>query len=286
MEFFLKLDNRFGDGRFLEDVVVEADRLGFYGFLMSDHYMWQTRNPVDVTTLDSWITLTYLAAKTEQIRLGTQFTPIPFRPPAIFAKMLSTLDILSNGRVVLGVGAGWSQAEFEGYSEWSEPKVRVDKAEEGLKLILKLWTEDEVTFNGKYYHAKRAVLEPKPVQRPYPTLFISGRPRSNRMLRFAGKYANIFNVASTTAKGETVDEEEIQKSRDTVLETARKLNRADKIAYAKDLRRSQYNPKDYSDDAESAIEMGTKFLITYFPRDRDYLKHIKNFAKEVMPSFK
>jgi alkanesulfonate monooxygenase SsuD/methylene tetrahydromethanopterin reductase-like flavin-dependent oxidoreductase (luciferase family) len=280
------LDNRFSDGKFVKDAAVEADKLGFYGFLMSDHYMWQTRMPNDITTLDTWITLTYLAAKTEQIRLGTQFTPIPFRPPAILAKMLSTLDILSNGRVILGVGAGWSQAEFEGYSKWEEPKIRVDKTKEGLELILRLWTEDEVTFDGKYYNAKRAVLEPKPVQKPYPTLFVSGRPRSNRMLKIAGKYADIFNVASSTAKGEEADKKEIQESRDIVLETAREANRADKIAYALDVRRSRYDPKDYSDDIESAIELGAKFLITYFPRDKDYLDNMKNFAKEVMPSFK
>jgi alkanesulfonate monooxygenase SsuD/methylene tetrahydromethanopterin reductase-like flavin-dependent oxidoreductase (luciferase family) len=111
------LYNRFSNGKFVEDVVVKADKLGFHGFLMSDHYMWHTRKPNDVTTLETWVALTYLAGKTEHIRLGTQFTPIPFRPPAILAKMLSTLDVLSNGRVILGVGAGWSQAEFEGYSE-------------------------------------------------------------------------------------------------------------------------------------------------------------------------
>ena len=81
MKFFLKLDNRFRDGKFVEDVAVEGDKLGFYGFLMSDHYMWQTRSPEDVNTLDTWTALTWLAAKTEQIRLGTQFTPIPRNPP-------------------------------------------------------------------------------------------------------------------------------------------------------------------------------------------------------------
>lgn len=286
LDFFLKLDNRFSDGRFLNEVVVEADRLGFNGFLMSDHYMWQTRDPNDVTTLETWTTLTYLAAKTEQIRLGTQFTPIPRVNPATFAKMLSTLDVLSNGRVIVGVGAGWSQGEFEGYSEWNEPRVRVDKTEEGVELMLKLWTEDEVTFDGKYYHAKRAVLQPKPVQKKYPTLFISGRPKSNRMLRFAGRRADIFNVASSTASGEEVSEEELQKARDLVLETARKENRIDKIAYAKDLRRRQYEPKGYSEDIELAIRLGAKYLITGFPRDKNYLEYLKNFAREVMPSFK
>jgi len=286
MEFFLKLDNRFSDGKFVEDVVVEADRLGYHGFLMSDHYMWQTREPKDITTLETWVTLMYLAGKTEQIRLGTQFTPIPFRQPAIFAKMLATLDVLSHGRVILGVGAGWSQAEFEGYSEWGSPRVRVDKTKEGIELMLRLWTEGEVTFQGKYYQAERAVLEPKPVQKPYPTLFVSGRARSYRMLRLAGRYGDLFNVTSRTANGEEVGQEEVLKSRDYVFEVARNACRGDEVAYAMSLRRNQYDPKNYADDIESAIGMGAKVLVTYFPRDDDYIENMRNFAKEIMPSYR
>ena len=77
-------------------------------------------------------------------------TPISFRPPAILAKMISTLDVISNGRTFLGVGAGWSKREFETYSKWSEPKVRVDKTEEGLNMILSFWTDKKVNFEGKY----------------------------------------------------------------------------------------------------------------------------------------
>jgi FMNH2-dependent dimethyl sulfone monooxygenase len=84
----------------------------------------------------------------------------------MLAKMVSTVDILSNGRAILGVGAGWSKEEFEGHSEWNEPKIRVNKTIEGLELMVKLWTQKEVTFEGKYYRAKAAVLEPKPVQKP------------------------------------------------------------------------------------------------------------------------
>lgn len=285
LKFLLKLDNRFSNGKFVKDVVVEADKLGFYGFLMSDHYMWQTREPNDVTTLETWVTLTYLAGKTEHIRLGTQFTPLPFRPPAIFAKMISTLDVLSQGRVILGVGAGWSQAEFEGYSEWNPPKIRVDMTKEGLELMLRLWTEEEVTFKGKYYKAERAVLEPKPVQKPYPMLFVSGRARSYRMLRLAGRYGDIFNVASRTAKGEEVGEEEVLKGRDYVFEAARKSNRDGMVAYAMSLRRNQYTSSQYAEDIESSIEKGASYLVTYFPRDKNYIEHMKNFSEAVMPSF-
>jgi alkanesulfonate monooxygenase SsuD/methylene tetrahydromethanopterin reductase-like flavin-dependent oxidoreductase (luciferase family) len=279
------LDNRFSDGEFVKKVVIEADRLGYQGFLMSDHYMWQTREPKDVTTLETWVTLTYLAGKTERIRLGTQFTPIPFRQPAQLAKMLATLDVLSDGRVIFGVGAGWSQAEFEGYSEWGTPKVRVDKTKEGLELMLRLWTEDEVSFNGKYYQANQAILEPKPVQEPYPTLFVSGRARSYRMLGLAGKYGDLFNVTSRTAKGEETGHEEVLKGRDYVFEAARKANRAGKVDYAMSLRRNQYEQNKYIEDIDSAINLGAKSLVTYFPRDENYMEYVRDFAKEIIPSY-
>jgi alkanesulfonate monooxygenase SsuD/methylene tetrahydromethanopterin reductase-like flavin-dependent oxidoreductase (luciferase family) len=285
VKFLLKLDNRFADGKWVEKVVVEADRLGFFGFLMSDHYMWQTRESIDVTTLETWITLTYLAGKTEQIRLGTHFSPIPFRPPGMFAKMVSTLDVLSDGRVLLGVGAGWSEAEFKGYSHWGSPKVRVDKTIEGLDLMLRLFTEDEVTFDGKYYQAERAILEPKPIQKPYPTLFVSGRARSYRMLGLAGRLGDIFNVTLRTAKGEETSPAEVKKGIDYVYRIAKKSGLTKKPAYSMSIRENQYTPEKYKKSIESAIEQNATYLATYFPRDENYLEYMRNFAKEVMPSF-
>ena len=119
------------------------------------------------------------------MRIGTLVTPIPFRPPGILAKIVSTLDVISSGRAILGVGAGWSQTEFEGYSEWTDGKTRVDKTEEGVQLILKLWQEAKVEFQGKFYKAKGAILDPKPVQKPHPPLLFGGV--SPRTLRLAGQ---------------------------------------------------------------------------------------------------
>src|SRR3989449_9241180 len=104
-------------------------------------------------TLETWAALAFLAARTKKIKLGTLVTPIPFRPPGILAKTVSTLDIISNGRTGLGVGAGWSQTEFESYSVWGPPKLRVEKTEDGLQLILKLWHEPKADFDARYHHA-------------------------------------------------------------------------------------------------------------------------------------
>ncbi|MHA1939996.1 MAG: LLM class flavin-dependent oxidoreductase, partial [Candidatus Thorarchaeota archaeon] len=132
MKFMLGgLGNWYNDFELVKNAILEADKLGYDGALMPDHYMWgdmgggMMSRPDANVTMESWITLAWLAAKTEQIHLGTMVTPIPFRPPGLVAKMLSTLDVLSNGRVIAGIGAGWSQIEFEGYSEWNKSKVRV-----------------------------------------------------------------------------------------------------------------------------------------------------------------
>ena len=142
MKFYLGgLGNWYNDYKYIHEMILEADKLGFQGALMPDHYMWGNRNerinrPDNYKTVDTWIALSYLAGKTEHIKLGTLVSPIPFRPPGMLAKMLATLDNLSNGRVILGVGAGWSQDEFDGYGEWSSDKDRVDNTIEGLDLIL------------------------------------------------------------------------------------------------------------------------------------------------------
>jgi alkanesulfonate monooxygenase SsuD/methylene tetrahydromethanopterin reductase-like flavin-dependent oxidoreductase (luciferase family) len=285
MKFFLAgLGNWYQELEIVKEAILEADERGFDGALVPDHYMWGSREPSrrrpdDYVTVDSWIFLTYLAAKTEQIRLGTRVTPIPFRPPGMLAKMVSTLDVLSEGRVVLGVGAGWSQEEFEGYSEWNEPKIRVNKTIEALELIVQLWTQKEVTFEGKYYRAKAAVLEPKPVQKPYPPLLFGSS--GDRMLRLAGKYADICFIPNT----ETL--EEYLEGKKKVLRVAERLKRGDNIAFmAGAMSTIPYDPKEYSKRVEEAITVGASYFQTSFPRNESLVYSIGKFARDIMPSFK
>jgi len=283
MKFFLGGLGNWSDSlETIKEAVVEADGLGFDGALMPDHYMWGEmrghRMPNAYSTLETWVTLTYLAAKTERIRLGTLVTPIPFRPPGVLAKMLSTLDILSNGRVVLGVGAGWSQDEFDGYSVWDGPKVRVDKTKEGLELMIRLWTEDEVNFKGRYYEAKGAVLEPKPVQKPYPQLLFGGR--GDRMLGLAGRYADICYIM--TMGGESYEEGKAK-----VLGAAERAGRADEVAFMAGPMgaREPYDAGGYSERIEAAAESGAGYYLTAFPRD-ELIGSMRRFAEEVMPSYR
>ncbi len=154
------------DWKLIDVAASESEILGFWGFVMPDHYMGGRDFGGD-STLDTWLALTHIAPRTETIRLGTLVTPITLRPPSILAKMVSTLDNLSGGRAILGVGAGSSQTEFDGYGQWSGSKVRVEKTDEAVSLILKLWAHDRVEFHGKYYRSKGAILEPKPRPKPH-----------------------------------------------------------------------------------------------------------------------
>lgn len=283
MEFFLSgLGNLYPNLGLIESTIIEADGLGFDGALMPDHYMWGEmrggyRMPNGYSTLETWVTLTYLAGKTEGISLGTLVTPLPFRHPAMLAKMLSTLDVLSGGRVVLGVGAGWSQVEFEGYSEWGGSKYRVDKTVEALKLMMRLWTEDEVTFKGRFYDVKGAVLDPKPTQKPYPRLLFGST--GDRMLRLTGKYADICFIPPWA----THQREEI---RSKVLEAAAGAKRTGEISFmAGDMgSRSPYDSGEYMRKIETAIESGADYYNTTFPRD-SLVESMRLFAEEVMPSY-
>ncbi|MHA2378563.1 MAG: LLM class flavin-dependent oxidoreductase [Candidatus Thorarchaeota archaeon] len=289
MKFFLGgLGNWYNNYELVEKGILEADRLDFDAALMPDHYMWgemggMMHRPDSNVTMESWITLTYLAAKTKQIQLGTMVTPIPFRPPGMLAKMISTLDVLSNGRVIAGVGAGWSQVEFEGYSEWNKSRTRVDKTHEGLVLMLELWTKDKVDFEGKFYKAKGAVLEPKPVQKPYPKLLFGSR--GSRMLGLSGTYGDIIYIPPWQMGGGPVD---IEAARKKVLQAAEEAKRADKIGFMAGSMMGQQitEPDEFIKAIESAKESGHRYYLVSLPREGDIAEFLGKFAKEVMPSFR
>lgn len=296
MKFFLNcLGNWANDYSLIEQSVIEADQTGFDGVLMPDHYMWYpTHNPGPVierpdrnATLETWTTLAYLAAKTENIGFGTMVTPIPFRPPAMLAKILSTLDVLSNGRVILGVGAGWVRGEFDGYSEWNEPKTRVQKTEEGIKLIIKLWTQNEVDFDGQYYKAKGAVLEPKPIQKPYPKILFGGF--GNKMLELAGKLADIVFIPPPPPFRSY--EESFAKAKARVLKAAEENKRAERIAFASgepgpDARTKEFDLGIFPKQIEMAIKSGVSCFLVVIPRNNQLIERIKVFAKDIIPSFR
>ena len=160
----------------LRKVWVEADQLGFHSGWLFDHLFELPRfGPSHKPCLESWTVLSALSSETKALRLGVTVLCVSYRNPAVLAKMASTLDVISNGRFELGIGAGWAHTEHEAYGiPFGKPRERVERLEEAVTIITKMWTEDNPSFHGKYYSIHGAVCEPKPLQKPRPPIWIGG----------------------------------------------------------------------------------------------------------------
>jgi F420-dependent oxidoreductase-like protein len=148
--------------------------------------------------LEGWTTLTALAQATRRVRLGTLVTGIHYRHPAVLANMVSTIDIISGGRLELGIGAGWNEQESGAYGiELGTPRQRSDRLEEACEVLVGLLSEETTTFKGEYYHLIDARNEPKGVQRPHPPICIGGSGE-RRTLRTAARFAQHWNFVGGT----------------------------------------------------------------------------------------
>src|SRR5205814_2431932 len=125
--------------------------------------------------MEAWVTTTALAQATERLRVGVLVTGIVYRHPAVLANMAAALDMISGGRLELGLGAGWNQEECDAYGiELGSLRERFDRFDEALEIIVKLLTETTANFQGKHYQLTDAYNEPKPVQKPHPPIVIGG----------------------------------------------------------------------------------------------------------------
>jgi F420-dependent oxidoreductase-like protein len=151
--------------------------------------------------LEGWTTISVLAGITSKIKLGTLVTGVIYRHPSVLAKMGATLDVLSKGRLFMGIGAAWNQEESLAYGIPFFPnKERLLRLEEAIQIIRKMWTEEPAaTFNGKYYQISNAYCNPKPVQKPSPPIMVGGSGELHT-LKIIAKYAdacNLFGSAET-----------------------------------------------------------------------------------------
>jgi F420-dependent oxidoreductase-like protein len=151
--------------------------------------------------MEGWITLTALAQATQRLRLGTLVTGIHYRHPAVLANMTATLDIVSGGRLELGIGAGWNMEESGAYGiELGTPKERSDRFEEACEVLVGLLgPQQKTSFKGRYYELTDAMCNPKPVQQPHPPICIGGSGEK-RTLRTAARFAQHWNFVGGTVE--------------------------------------------------------------------------------------
>ena len=186
----------------LKNLILKAENSGFDSFWVMDHFhQIQFMGKPDEPILEGWTVISVLAGITTKIKLGTLVTGIIYRYPSVLAKVAATLDVLSKGRLFMGLGAAWNEQESLAYDiSYPSNQERLLRLEEAIQIIRKMWTEEPfASFNGKYYQIRNAYCNPKPIQKPSPPIMVGGSGE-RRTLKIVAKYAdacNLFGSAET-----------------------------------------------------------------------------------------
>ncbi|GAA3727537.1 LLM class F420-dependent oxidoreductase [Plantactinospora mayteni] len=187
-----------GLGADLAAVARTADQVGFDYLALMDHFFQiQGVGPPEAEMLEAYTTLGFLAAHTERATLLTLITGVHHRQPGLLAKTVTTLDVLSGGRAMLGIGAGWNEEESRGLGFPFPPVAeRFELLEETLRYVLQMWSDDDGPFQGRHIEADRLLNSPQPLSRPRPPIMIGGGGEK-KTLRLVAKYAQACNLFNT-----------------------------------------------------------------------------------------
>ena len=287
------------------------ERTGWDIACVTDHFLPNTKDR-EGAMLESWSTLTALAALIPRMRVGTIVLGNTYRNPAVVAKMAAQVDIISGGRLLLGMGAGWQQNEHEAYGiPFYTMRERLERLDEACQVMRSLWTERRSNFKGRYYQLSEAPLDPKPIQSPHPELMIGGGGEKVT-LRIVAKHADHWNVwggpAVATRKGKILDEHCAALGRDAKAIT-RSVNMAllitdkkadvDQLAKAIETRMGRHaadardtclagTPEQIRESLTDLRAAGvtTLFIPTMFRPVDELRRDLDRFIAEIAPAFR
>jgi F420-dependent oxidoreductase-like protein len=284
----------------LRKLVGPAESYGFDSFWVMDHFhqiqnVGEPREPM----LEGWTTQSVVAGFTNKIKLGTLVTGIVYRHPSVLAKVGATLDVLSEGRLFMGIGAAWNVDEATAYGISFPPvKERMQRLEEAVQIIRKMWTEESTTFSGKFYQIRNAYCNPKPIQKPHPPIMIggSGEKRTLKIVAKYGDACNLFGSVETVKRKLGVLREHcrsvgrdydsivksklghivIDKDREKVTEAIKGMPEDRRREYA-----ISGTPEEVRRQVEAFRDAGVEYLIVNLEPDRE-LQALELFANEVV----
>jgi F420-dependent oxidoreductase-like protein len=174
-------------------VAQTADECGYESVWLVDHFH-TIPQPSQEVTFESWMSTAALARDTKRVRIGQMVTCNSYRNPALLAKMASTVDVLSHGRLNFGIGSGWYEHEYRAYGyDYPDAPERLRQLREAVQVILAMWTQDEAVFEGKYYQVHGAINQPKGVQKPHIPMLIAGGGEQVT-LKLVAQYGDACNV--------------------------------------------------------------------------------------------
>ncbi len=284
-----------------------AEETGFDSVWVYDH-LHTFPEVSQQSTWEAWTLMAGLAEATERVRLGQMCTCNSYRPPAYLAKVTACIDVMSGGRLDVGIGAGWYEHEYLGYGyEFPKPSVRIGMLDEAVQILRSMWTEDETVFHGNYYRVDGAINRPRPLQDPHPPLWIAGGGE-RLTLRTVAKYADYANyfgddetfrhktgvlVDHCREVGRDFDEITLTANVDCLMgeterDAADRLEAWDKPgAGSKDEWRARAlfgTPEQVAAKIEAMAARGVEYLLVYFA-DATWGDSMRRFAAEVLPAF-
>ena len=291
----------------IRERVLLADQLGYDSVFFVDH-MW-SRGVPEIDHLEAWTLMSATAAITRRIRIGALVLCNSYRNPALLAKMASSLDVVSDGRLVLGIGAGWMEEEYKAYGyPFPRLRVRAEQLEEGIEVVKRLLVEPRATFQGKYYALDEAVNNPKPIQKPHPPILIGGAGEK-LVLPIVARHADIWNCPNNhatelerrldvlrrhcAAAGRNPDEIEVSEQCVVVLGANQKDFRS-KWGIAKkmlggvfDLEKTAFRgtPEQIVEQFRARVALGVTFF-TFLLSDFHAPESLQLFAERVIPALR
>jgi F420-dependent oxidoreductase-like protein len=256
-------------------VAQRADELGFDSIWLFDHFH-TTPDPTDELTFESFTTLSALAAQTRRVRLGHIVSCVSYRNPALEAKMISTLDTISDGRMELGLGAGWKKEEWEAYGyDFPSLKERQARLRDALEIATAMFGPGHATFEGETARVKDAINLPKPVQRPRVPIMVGGNGRDVTW-RLAAKYADELNL-------DAMPPDELPEALEVIASRCEEIGRDPKT-----LRVSVHIWWEQLDNASSRVDLlrayadaGAARVMTLVRRSAERVDEIDRFADDV-----
>ncbi len=288
-------------------VAQEAERRGYDSVWLYDHFH-SVPTPEIEAVFECWTSTAALSRDTSTVRIGQMVTCNGYRNPALLAKMASTVDVMSHGRLILGLGAGWYEHEYTAYGYgYPDTRERMRRLSESVQVVRAMWEQERAEFAGEYYHLKGAINEPKGVQQPHIPLLIGGGGEQVT-LKLVAKYGDACNIGGVDPqvyahKFAVLRQhcEAVGRNYDEILRTAEVFvgfanNDAEADAHTK-LVRGQTSLEDYrrnslvgsaeyiAEGLQRIVEAGAQYIVIWL-LDAYRLEPVQQFAEQVMSQFK
>lgn len=291
----------------MTNVAKAADALPAYDSVWVYDHFHTIPTPEMETCFESWTISAAMARDTQRVKVGQMVNCNGYRNPAYFAKVASTVDVLSHGRLYCGLGAGWYEHEWRAYGYgFPEVKERMGRFREACEIIVRMWTEDKPTFAGTYYTINEPINEPKGVQKPHPSFWIGGGGEKVT-LKLVAQWANACNimgdVATVQHKLNVLREhcDNLGRNYNEIIRShsinALLLQPGEDRAAAIERERGPLTTEQFTNNfvvgtpdemtrhIQSLVDVGVNYVLLYFPRIAYNHEQMHRFAQEVIPQF-